>query len=161
MVRLARHLLLPDWWLRRAFPPSALERIGRAISGSERMHRGEICFALEGGLPLQAVRESCRARAEELFGALRAWDTEENCGVLIYVQLVDRDIEIVADRGIAARVAQSEWDEICHAMEEAFRQRRFVEGTMEAIERVTTLLARHFPSPGLNRNELPDQPRVI
>lgn len=161
MVRLLRHALIPDWLARRPFPPDALERIGQAIAGSERLHHGEICFAIEGGLPLQALSASCRERAEELFGLLRVWDTAENCGVLLYVQLVDRDIEIVADRGIAARVPQSEWEEICRAMEEAFRQRRFVEGTMEAIERVTTLLAKNFPAEGLNRNELPDRPRLL
>lgn len=161
MVRLLRHALIPDWLARRPFPPDALERIGQAIAGSERLHHGELCFALEGGLPLQALSASCRERAEELFGLLRVWDTAENCGVLLYVQLVDRDIEIVADRGIAARVPQSEWEEICRAMEEAFRQRRFVEGTMEAIERVTTLLAKNFPAEGLNRNELPDRPRLL
>jgi uncharacterized membrane protein len=161
MVRFLRHALIPDWLARRTFPPAALERIGRAISGSERLHHGEICFALEGGLPLQALRAGCRARAEELFGLLKVWDTAENCGVLLYVQLVDHDIEIVADRGIAARVSQSEWEAICRDMEEAFRQRRFVEGTMEAVERITTLLARHFPSPDPNRNELPDKPTVI
>lgn len=161
MVRLLRHALIPDWLARRPFPPDALERIGQAIAGSERLHHGEICFAIEGGLPLQALSASCRERAEELFGLLRVWDTAENCGVLLYVQLVDRDIEIVADRGIAARVPQSEWEEICRAMEEAFRQRRFVEGTMEAIERVTTLLAKNFPAERLNRNELPDRPRLL
>ncbi|HEX6296922.1 MAG TPA: hypothetical protein VFZ74_10115, partial [Burkholderiales bacterium] len=102
-MRLLRHALIPDWLARRPFPPDALERIGQAIAGSERLHHGEICFAIEGGLPLQALSASCRERAEELFGLLRVWDTAENCGVLLYVQLVDRDIEIVADRGIAAR----------------------------------------------------------
>ncbi len=152
---------MPDWLARRPFPPEVLERIGQAIAGSERLHHGEICFAVEGGLPLQALSASCRARAEELFGLLKVWDTAENSGVLLYVQLVERDIEIVADRGIAARVAQSEWEEICRAMEEAFRNRRFVEGTMEAIERITTLLARNFPAEGVNPNELPDRPRLL
>jgi uncharacterized membrane protein len=161
MVRALRHLLIPDWLVRRVFPPASLEQIGRAISGSERLHRGEICFAVEGGLPLQALSASCRARAEELFGVLRAWDTEENSGVLIYVQLVDRDIEIVADRGIAQRVAQSEWEEICRGMEAAFREKKYLQGSLEAIERVTTLLARHFPAAGLNANELPDRPRLV
>ena len=78
MVRALRHLLIPDWLARRAFPPRVLERIGQAIAGSERLHRGEICFAVEGGLPLPALRASCRARAHELFALLRAWDTEEN-----------------------------------------------------------------------------------
>ncbi len=161
MVRFLRHALIPDWLARRPFPPAALERIGQAIAGSERLHHGEICFAVEGGLPLQALAASCRARAEELFGLLRVWDTAENSGVLLYVQLVDRDIEIVADRGIAARVPQSEWEAICRAMEESFRKNEFVSGALEGIERVTTLLARNFPAEGVNPNELPDRPRLV
>jgi uncharacterized membrane protein len=161
MVRLVRHLLLPDWWVTKSFPRSALERIGQAIAGSERLHHGEICFAVEGGLPLQALAASCRARAEELFALLKVWDTADNCGVLLYVQLVDRDIEIVADRGIAARVAQSEWEAICRAMEESFRKNEFVAGTLEGIERITTLLAKNFPADGVNPNELPDRPRLL
>jgi uncharacterized membrane protein len=161
MVRILKHLLVPDWLARRHFPPRALERIGQAIAGSERLHRGEICFAVEGGLPPQALRASCRDRARELFGLLGAWDTEDNIGVLIYVQLIDRDIEIVADRGIAARVAQSEWEAVCSRMEAAFKDKRYEEGTLEAIERVTSLLARHFPASGVNPNELPDRPRLL
>ena len=161
MVRLLRHLLIPDWWVRKSFPRSALERIGQAIAGSERLHHGEICFAVEGGLPLPALSVSCRARAQELFGLLKVWDTADDSGVLLYVQLVDRDIEIVADRGIAARVAQSEWEAICRAMEEAFRKNEFLAGTLAGIERVTTLLAKHFPAAGVNPNELPDRPRLL
>jgi uncharacterized membrane protein len=161
MVRTLRHLLVPDWWARKAFPSRALERIGQAIAGSERLHRGEIVFAVEGGLPPAALRAGCRARARELFGSLGAWDTEENTGVLLYVQLIDRDIEIVADRGIAARVPQSEWEAVCHEMETAFRAKRFEEGALAAIERVTLLLAKNFPAEGVNANELPDKPRMI
>ncbi|HZM36249.1 MAG TPA: TPM domain-containing protein [Burkholderiales bacterium] len=160
-MRLLRHLLIPDWWTRRVFPGSALEKIAQAIAGSERLHRGEIAFAVEGGLPLQVLRASCRERAKALFGELGVWDTEENIGVLVYVQLVDHDIEIVADRGIARHVAQSEWEAICQAMEASFRKREFLPGTLNAIERVTMLLARHFPAEGVNRNELSDRPRVI
>ena len=161
MVRLLRHLLIPDWVARRPFPATALETIGRAIASSEKLHRGEICFAVEGGLPLQALRAGCRERAEELFGLLRAWDTEENSGVLIYVQLVDRDIEIVADRGIARLVAQRDWEEVCRAMEQSFRKGDFIDGALQGIERVSAHLARHFPAQGVNPNELPDRPRLV
>jgi uncharacterized membrane protein len=161
MVRLLRHLLIPDWVARRAFPAAALEKISRAISGSERLHRGEIAFAIEGGLPPRLASLPCRRRAEQLFGELGVWDTEENIGVLIYVQLVDHDIEIVADRGIARHVAQNEWEAICQAMEATFRRKEFLAGALNAIERVTMLLARHFPAEGANRNELPDRPRVL
>jgi len=161
VVRLLKHLLIPDWLARRPFPAAALERIGRAVTASERLHRGEICFAVEGGLPLQLLSASCRRRAEDLFGSLKVWDTEENSGVLIYVQLVDRDIEIVADRGIAARVAQAEWEAICRAMEQSFRNGQYLPGSLAAIERVTALLARHFPARGVNPDELPDRPALL
>ena len=81
--------------------------------------------------------------------------------MLIYVQLVDRRIEIVADRGIAAKVQQAEWNAICRAMEEAFREGRFAEGALQAIERITALLAKHFPRRAKNPNELPDKPVLL
>jgi len=96
-----------------------------------------------------------------VFALLDVWDTEENTGVLIYVQLVDRAIEIVADRGIAKRVPQAEWDAICRAMERAFRAHRYEQGALEAIGTVTAILARHFPPGAANPNELPDKPVVL
>ena len=163
MRRLLKHLLYPDWLVRRAFPASTLERIEKEIGASERRHRAELRFAIEAGLPLPALLGNAtpRERAHTAFGDLRVWDTDENSGVLIYVQLVDRDIEIVADRGIAAKVPQGEWEAICHAMESAFRERRFEEGTLEAIRRVTELLALHFPTGEADRNELADKPVVL
>lgn len=163
LARIARHLVTPDWVARRHFPAAVLTRIGEAVGASERRHRGELRFAVEAGLDLPALLrgQSPRARAEEIFARLRVWDTEENSGVLIYVQLVDRRIEIVADRGISARVPQSEWDSICRGMEAAFRDRRFERGALQAIERITSLLVQHFPATGTNPNELPDKPMVL
>ena len=162
-TRILRHLLAPHWTARFAFPRTALRRIGEAVTRSEKLHRGEIRFVVEGGMPFDDLARGvhARARAEALFARLRVWDTEDNSGVLLYVQRVDRRIEIVADRGIAARVAQAEWDAICRGMEAAFRERRFEAGALEAIERVTALLAAHFPPGGDNPNELPDRPVVL
>ena len=128
---------------------------------SERQHDGELRFAVEAGLPLQFLRTTTRKRAETLFGQLRVWDTEHNSGVLIYVQLVDRRIEIVADRGISAKVEQSEWNAICRRMEQSFKYGRYADGALQAIEAITRLLARHFPPRGRNPNELPDKPVVL
>ncbi len=163
LKRIAKHLITPDWVARRHFPADVLARIAEAIRASERRHRGELRFAAEADLDPQALLrgQSPRARAEEVFARLRVWDTEENSGVLIYVQLVDRSIEIVADRGISARVPQSEWDAICRAMEADFHERRFEHGALQAIERITALLGQHFPATAANPNELPDKPVVL
>jgi uncharacterized membrane protein len=152
---------MPHWMARGAFPASTLTKIERAIGQSERRHRGEIRFAVEGPLALAHLKSSPRERARQVFAELDVWDTQENTGVLVYVQLVDRAIEIVADRGIAARVAQAEWDAVCRAMEARFRKREYLEGALEAIEAVTGILAQHFPARGVNPNELPDKPAIL
>jgi uncharacterized membrane protein len=104
---------------------------------------------------------SPRERALQLFASLRVWDTEENSGVLIYLQLVDHRIEIVADRGINRKVEQGAWDAICRRMETAFRGGGFEAGALAAIDEITRLLSRHFPAGPSNPDELPDRPVII
>jgi uncharacterized membrane protein len=159
--RILKHLFVPPWIGQRAFPPAALKSIEQAVKASERRHRGELRFAVETSLELPHLRLSTRQRARQVFAQLGVWDTEENTGVLVYVQLVDRRIEVVADRGIAACVAQPEWDQVCRAMEKRFRRHEYLSGALEAIEAITRILERHFPARGLNPNELPDKPAVL
>lgn len=164
LMRLARHLIAPQWWVvRRTFPPRTLAAVERAIAESEATHGGEIRFVVEGALDLLPVwrGQSPRARAIDVFSLLRVWDTDENSGVLLYVQLVDRSVQIVADRGIAKRVAQAEWDRVAGILESAFRRGAYEQGAVEAVDAVTRLLAAHFPPPAGNPNELPDRPVVL
>jgi len=162
-TRILKHLFAPHWIVNRAFPRRSLDAIEAAIGASEKTHDGELRFAVEAGLhPLPLWRgQTARQRALELFSALNVWDTAHNSGVLVYVQLVDRRIEIVADRGISAKVAQTEWDAICRRMEATFRAGGFERGALAAIAEITALLARHFPPLGENPNELPDRPVVL
>ena len=146
----------------RHFPRHTLDAIERAIKASETAHTGEIRFAVEGaldGMPL-FNDQSARERAIDVFAQLRVWDTEDNNGVLIYLLLADRDVEIVADRGINAKVGAPEWEKICRMMEAAFHQGNYEKGVVSGIEAVTQHLAAHFPGSGANHNELPDRPVV-
>lgn len=149
--------------VRRAFPPPAMAAIERAIARSETRHSGEVRFAVEAALDVPALvaGQSARARALEVFSQLGVWDTADNNGVLIYLLLADRDVEIVADRGINAVAGSPEWEAICRAMEAALRRGEFEAAVLEAIEAVTLLLARHFPPRAGDRNELADQPTVV
>ena len=163
MARALRHLVAGSWIVTRAFPRPAFERIEAAIGASEQKHRGEIRFAVEGALEfLPTLRGLApRSRALEVFSLLKVWDTEENTGVLLYEQLVDRCIEIVADRGIARAIAQETWDAICGRMQAAFRQGRFEEGAVAGIAEIGELLAAHFPAAGRNPDELPNRPAIL
>lgn len=161
--RILKHALTPRWQVRRVFSATELAAIEAAIRDTERLHEGEIRFAVEGGLELPALLRgmTARQRAVEVFSRLRVWDTERNSGVLIYLLLADRQVEIVADRGIHARVGDEAWQGICRRMEGAFREGRFAAGVVDGIREIGTLLARHFPPQGGNPNELPDRPEIL
>lgn len=161
--RLLKHWLTPPWLAAHRFGPALAAEIGAAVVVAEATQRGEIRFVAEGPLPFADLWQdrSARQRAADLFGRLGVWDTEENSGVLIYVQLVDRRVEILADRGIAALVPQAEWDAICRSMETAFRAADYRGGALAAIHRAGELLTAHFPARAANPNELPDQPVLL
>lgn len=161
--RIFKHLFTPPWLLHRSFPTSLLNEIEAAIRESEKFHAGEIRFAVETTLSMSALLKgmSGRQAAVAAFSNLRVWDTENNSGVLIYLLLADHDIEIVADRGIAGKVDQKEWDDIATQMEQHYRAGDFHKGSHEGIRRVTELLVRHFPPGERNPNELPDKPVLL
>jgi uncharacterized membrane protein len=163
LKHLARHFFMPPWAWRRAFPQATLDAIEAAIRISETRHGGEIRFAIENSLPgILALRGmSGRDRAIEMFSNLRVWDTEHNSGVLIYLLLADHDIEIVADRGIAARVDAAAWEAVAQTMEAAFRQGEFERGALAGIEQIGALLTAHFPPSGHNPDELANRPAIV
>jgi hypothetical protein len=163
-MRWLRHLFLDDLALRRAFPGATLEAVERGVAEQETRHRGELRVAIEGGLPLLALLagRSSRERAIRHFGRLRVGGTEDEAGVLIYLLLADRRVEIVADRGIHARVGEAAWETICGVMQREFAAGRYEAGMLAGLSAVSDLLAQHFPAEsGANPNELPDAPVVL
>lgn len=161
--RWLQNLLSTPLAVRRRFPSHVLRDIEAAITELEQRHAGELRFVVETALDFTQLRAglSARARAIEQFGRLGVWDTEHNNGVLIYVLFAERRVEIVADRGIAARVPPSEWEAVCRAVEVEFRDGRFREGSLAAIAGVGGLLARHFPAAKGDRDEQPNRPLLL
>ncbi|MFT4173084.1 MAG: TPM domain-containing protein [Rhodocyclaceae bacterium] len=163
LTRLYRHVWGGEREARRLFPAAVLDHIEQAVARSEGRHRGELRILIEGGAGLAAAwrRIDARARAVTFFADLHVWDTEDNSGVLIYLLLAEHRIEIVADRGIDARVPDATWDEVARMASEHFREGRAEAGVLSVIDTCTALLARHFPTHGAGVNELPDAPILI
>jgi len=161
--RIWRHFNVGSRTLRAAFPAGALRAIEQATKAAEARQSGEVRFVIEHSLPFRRLWRGVtpRARALEVFAQLGVWDTRDNNGVLIYLLLADRDVEIVADRGVGAgQVPQAEWEACCRAMEEHFRAGRFGEGAVAGIEAVAAVLARHPSGPDAG-DELPDRPALL
>ncbi len=161
--RIGKHLLQHNWRAKRIFPPAVLATIAPAVKAGEATHSGQVRFVVEGALDGKPLfrDQPARERALDIFSQLRIWDTAHNNGVLIYLLLADRDVEIIADRGIDARVGREGWETICKAMEADFKAGDFSGGVVRGIEAVSRQLAAHFPKAAGGRNELPDAPVVM
>lgn len=165
LQRLLRHSVKTPQSVSRAFPPAVLKKIHDTIAEGELAHSGEIRFAVEAALPWSYLKRDApaRERAEMVFAKLRVWDTEDNNGVLIYIELADHRIEIIADRGVAHHVPDARWEEISNMMRERFKIGDFEAGSVAAVRAISALLAERFrlPDGARNPNQLPDSPTVL
>ena len=163
LSRYWRHVLMSPMQVRGSFPPATLDALQARIAAAESSHRGEIRFVVEGELSTSQLWQelSSRERARQVFASEGVWNTAENNGVLIYLLLADRSVEIVADRGIDAKVQPAQWEGVCRMMEGHFREGRYEAGAVAGIDAVSQLLSQHFPCDGPRPNELEDRPRLI
>ena len=161
LARIARHRWHDERQVRRVLGDAALARLQQRLTASEAHHSGEIRVCIEAGLPLADLwrHATPRQRAVALFGELGVWDTEANNGVLIYLLLAERAIEIVADRAVARLVPPSHWIDLVQGMRAAFGEGRFEDGLASAIAAVDAVLRQHFALARgqSNPNELPDR----
>ena len=167
-----RHIWLDASDAERAITPDLLARLTARVTASEARHSGEIRIYVEATLPLSYLRRISsqltlkaliRQRALMLFSKLRVWDTEHNNGVLIYLQLAEHAIEVVADRGIHYFVDAAHWQAIAKHMSQSFKDKRFEDGLTQALGEVSAVLVQHFPleaSGDARVNQLPNEPGV-
>jgi uncharacterized membrane protein len=158
LKRVLRHLSTTAAAGRAAFPTPTLRAIEAAITEGERRHRGEVRLIIEAALDTDDAWRGItnRQRALALFAEHGIWDTEENCGVLVYVNLAERQVDIVADRNIDRRVDAAQWQAICGIMTTGFAAGNFHDSTLTAISALNALLQLHFPANGDRPNQLPN-----
>src|SRR5258706_16475344 len=161
--RVLRHLFTDHWAVRRALPSVAMRTIEKTIGEEERRHAGQLRFAVEASLPLGALFRGVqsRERAVEWFGRLGVWATEHHSGVLIFLLLAERRVEIVADRGIHGKVGTAAWEAICGEMQQEFARGQFERGAVLGVRAISDLLAAPFPPSGKGANELPGRPVLL
>ena len=164
LKRILKHRWLDESDAHRAVPPELLQRLARRVSASEQRHSGEVRIYVESGLPWSYLWRNAgsRQRAVTLFGKLRVWDTEHNNGVLIYLLLADRAIELVADRGLNRVVSPEQWQAMVKNLGAALKEARYEDGLTQALEEVSAVLVQHFAlaQGETRRNELPNEPIV-
>ncbi len=152
---------MTHWQLRRAFPQQALQAITDSVRASELLHGGEIRVAIEAELSsLNLLRGlASRERASQVFALLKVWDTQARNGVLIYLCLADRSVEIIADQGLQAKVTELQWAEVCRQLQADCAAKNYQRGVCNAVAVVGQLIGVHYPV--VDRNEQPDRPVLL
>lgn len=127
------------------------------------MHRAEVRLIIEPALGvMDAMRGmSSRHRARDLFSRFRIWDTEENCGLLIYINLADHKVEIITDRGVGRVVDAQAWQAVCQTMTQGFASGEFHGGAIAGLEQLNGLLKTRFPASGERPNQLSNRPIIL
>jgi len=163
LPRLFRHLFTTVAAGRRAFPNDALDAIQKAIAIGEKRHHAEMRLIVEPSMPFYDVLYgmSPRERARQLFSLYRIWDTETNAGILVYINLADRKVEIIADRAANRVVGREEWQAVCRTMTQGFSRNLFRDSTLAGLSQLNDILAQRLPSQGGNHNELSNRPAII
>jgi uncharacterized membrane protein len=161
--RALRHLFTTTASGRRVFPPTTLQAIQAAIAEGESRHSAEVRLIVEPALPVLSAWGglTARQRARELFSLYRIWDTEQNCGVLIYINLADRKVEIVADRAVGRAVSAADWQAVCKAMTQGFARGEFHDSTLAGLAQLNALLTTQFPDNGSQANQLSNRPIIL
>lgn len=163
MKRLLKHLSASEESIEECLSAHGRREIERAIAESEKLHSGEICFAIEAALtPFEVLKGvTPRRRAVSVFSELQVWNTRARNGVLIYVLVADRDFEIVADVGFDGKIAPARWEEICHEMEQHFHEEKIFKGITHGIRLIGAEIGQFFPPDPNDRNELSNKVVIV
>ncbi len=137
--------------------------IAQAVQQAEKGHVGEIQVVIEGHIPCsQAYHQNTRLRAQQLFAELGVWDTELNSGVLLYLNLCERKVEIVTDRGLKNATQAETWNEICQNIIVTLTQKQYLRAVTEGVNEIGQVLDQYYVKTDLqDQNELPNEPIIL
>lgn len=102
--------------------------------------------------------DAVRTGAAAMFYEAGIANTDAEMGVLVYLSLLERRLELIADRGVLKAAPPLEWNECLYELHLAGRRPQ-LDTLLQALNHLGTLLAEHLPPTGKNPNELPDMPR--
>ena len=137
--------------------------IAAAVQQAEQGHVGEVQVVIEGHIPANlAYHYDSRQRARQLFAELGVWDTEYNSGVMLYLNLCERTVEIVVDRGIQQATDAACWAQICAQMLPRLKDKAYLAAVLDAIGCIAEILQRFQQERGhVQQDELSNQPIIL
>lgn len=100
------------------------------------------------------IDEEVHQRALEVFFANELHSTKERNGVLIFISMLERKIELIADKGISDLVSKDVWNGVIESLILEIKHGDFTTGICHAIESCGDILKEHFPNDGNDINDI-------
>ena len=107
------------------------------------------------------MKKKVNERAIRYFMESGIANTRERTGILIFMSLLERRVELLSDKGISKKIPQNKWEAIIQHIITGIKARRFSDHIIEAISRCGNLLAEHFPARTDDINELGDDLNIL
>jgi len=138
----------------RFFSDDDFLRISRIIKETEKITSGEIKVSIKDKTNFRDRNKGIHKRAEEEFYKLGMDKTRDKTGILLFLQLNERQFYILADEGINSKVKPDTWNKVKDEIQDEFMHGRFSEGIIKGVEKVGRILSEHFPIKSDDTNEL-------
>ena len=159
-------------WLKHLFFLPASKRffdiqdqhaIAEAVTLAEQGHIGEIQVVIEAYIPAShAYYQNTFLRAKQLFAELGVWDTELNSGILLYINLCEKKVEILVDRGIKTATSDEKWQQICESIVSLMKQKQYRDAVLHGVGEIGEILNKYYDyQQQVNQNELTNAPILL
>jgi len=107
------------------------------------------------------IDEEVDRAAAAAFQQNRLRNTQDSTGILIYISLYEHQVRVLGDDGISAKLVHADWNHICEAIINGFKEKQYISGIVEGVELSGELLAEHFPIQAGDKDELENELVII
>ncbi|CUS96084.1 TLP18.3, Psb32 and MOLO-1 founding protein of phosphatase [Candidatus Kryptobacter tengchongensis] len=146
--------------VRDIFSRDDLRKISDKISEIEKNTSGEIRVSIREKRSLMEKKLSIFDMALREFYRLGMDKTKDGTGVLVYILLSEKKLQIVADKGINDKVENETWQKIADKIAEKFKQGKYLDGIIDGLDEIGKILSQNFPIKPDDRNELSNEVEI-
>ena len=112
-------------------------------------------------VPRRIMEEKVRSRAMQHFAESGVYSTRDHTGILIFISLLERRVEVLADKGISEKIPQDQWDSLVADLSAAIKAGSMADGLCQAVESCGKKLSGHFPIKADDTNELSNSVDIL
>lgn len=155
-------------WIHKILSQEDILAIEEAIAKAELTTSGEIIpvivrrsshgnFFQRAYMSFQDLKHLVHQRALIEFYQSKIQQTKDHTGILIFISLLEREVVVIADKGISDKLSQETWKEVVDLILLGMKEKKAAQGLIKGIQRCGIVLSQHFPIQPHDKNELPNK----